>query len=143
LRSMEEHQAANHSYFADGVRLLELARRAGELFRGQPASSKRRLLDFLLSNSVWMGGELRATFRQPFDLIAVTADADRVETAAGGGSGDRFDNWVPERDSKNRPICEQCTAVTSISRPGLRFLVAVNGAAFAVRKLWPCAPVRF
>jgi len=100
LRLMEEHQSANHSYLADGVRLLDLARRAGELFRSQPASSKRRLLDFLLSNSVWMRGELRSTFRQPFDLIAVTAEADRVESAAGRGSGDRFDNWVPGKDSK-------------------------------------------
>jgi site-specific DNA recombinase len=95
LRSMEEHQSANHSYLADGVRLLELARRAGELFRGQPASSKRRLLDFLLSNSVWRGGELRATFRQPFDLIALTAEADAAGTAAGRGPVDRFENWVP------------------------------------------------
>jgi len=100
LRSIEEHQTANHSYFTDGVGLLDLARRAGELFRAQPASSKRRLLDFLLSNSVWMGSELRATFRQPFDLIAVTAKADAAETAAGKGSGGHFDNWVPETDSK-------------------------------------------
>jgi hypothetical protein len=75
---------------------LELARRAGALFRAQPASSKRRLLDFLLSNSVWKEGQLQAAFRQPFDLIAVTADAERQETAAGGGHGGRFEKWVPD-----------------------------------------------
>ena len=100
LRLMEEHQTANHSYLADGVRLLDLARRAGELFRSQPAISKRRLLDFLLSKSVWAGGELRAEFRQPFDLIAVTAEADRVETASGGGTNGRFENWLPGRNTK-------------------------------------------
>jgi DNA invertase Pin-like site-specific DNA recombinase len=104
LRLMEEHQAANHSYLADGVRLLDLARRAGELFRSQPAISKRRLLDFLLSKSVWAGGELRAEFRQPFDLIAVTAEADRAETAAGGGHGGRLEKWLPDRNAKNRPV---------------------------------------
>ena len=82
------------------MRLLELARRAGELFRTQPASSKRRLLDFLLSKSVWAGGELRAEFRQPFDLIAVTAEADRSETAAGGGHGGRLEKWLPDTNLK-------------------------------------------
>jgi hypothetical protein len=110
LRLMEEHQVANHSYLADGVRLLDLARRAGELFQRQPASSKRRLLDFLLSNSVWMGGELRATFRQPFDVIAVTAEADRMETAAGGGPGGRLEKWLPGPYSKFRPDCERPNA---------------------------------
>ena len=33
---------------------------------------KRRLLNFLLSNCTWSGGELKATFRQPFDMIAVS-----------------------------------------------------------------------
>src|SRR5262249_24108909 len=103
LRSIEEHQATNHSYLADGGRLVDMARRAGELFRGQPASSKRRLLDFVLSNSVWMDGELRATFRQPFDLIAVTAEADRAEAAAGGGHGGRLEKWLPARNTKKRP----------------------------------------
>jgi DNA invertase Pin-like site-specific DNA recombinase len=111
LRLMEEHQAANHSYLADGVRLLALARQAGKLFERQPASSKRRLLDFLLSNTMWKGGELRATFRQPFDLIAVTAEADRTETAAGGGHGGRLEKWLPGRNVKKRPDGERCTAV--------------------------------
>jgi hypothetical protein len=111
LRLIEEHQTANHSYLADGVRLLDLARRAGELFRSQPAISKRRLLNFLLSKSVWVGGELRAEFRQPFDLIAVTAEADRHEMAAGGSPSGRFENWLPARNTKKRPDSERCTAV--------------------------------
>jgi DNA invertase Pin-like site-specific DNA recombinase len=100
LRLMEEHQTANHSYLADSVRLLDLARRARELFRAQPAISKRRLLDFLLSKSVWAGGELRAEFRQPFDLIAVTAEADRSETAVEGGPNGRLEKWLPARNTK-------------------------------------------
>jgi hypothetical protein len=103
LRLMEEHQIANHSYLEDGVRLLDLARRAGELFRSQPAISKRRLLDFLVSKSVWAGGDLRAEFRQPFDLIAVTAEAERAETAAGTPSGCRLEKWLPDQNQKNRP----------------------------------------
>src|SRR5262249_58957269 len=47
LRLMEERQVANHSYLADGVRLLDLARRAAAVFRSQPAISERSLLGFL------------------------------------------------------------------------------------------------
>jgi DNA invertase Pin-like site-specific DNA recombinase len=96
LRLMEEHQLANHSYLADGVQLLELARRAGALFEMQSSGSKRRLLDFLLSNCTWKDGEVQATFRQPFDLIAVTNDADQTGTAAGVASSGRFERWLPE-----------------------------------------------
>lgn len=78
LRLMEEHQMANHSYLTEGVRLLELARKAPALFRAQPAGGKRQLLDFLLSNCTWQGGELQATFRQPFDLIAVTNEVPQL-----------------------------------------------------------------
>ena len=113
---MEEHQMANHSYLADGVRLLDVARRAGELFRSQPAISKRRLLDFLLSKSVWAHGELRAEFRQPFDLIAVTAETDRAETAAGRGSDGRLEKWLPARNTNKRPDSLQCTPVTYFGR---------------------------
>jgi hypothetical protein len=63
LRDIEKHQVANHSYLADGVRLLELARKAAGLFQAQPAGGKRQLLEFLLSNCTWKSGELKATFR--------------------------------------------------------------------------------
>jgi hypothetical protein len=43
------------------------------IFEKQLASEKRRLLDFVLSNSTWGNGELTVKFRQPFDLIALGA----------------------------------------------------------------------
>lgn len=58
-----------------GIALLELANQAGELFERQPAGEKRRLLEFLLSNSCWADGELTPQFRQPFDLLKVTVAA--------------------------------------------------------------------
>jgi len=42
------------------------------LFERQEPRQKRRLLNFLLSNCSWADGELIATFRQPFDLLAAT-----------------------------------------------------------------------
>src|SRR6202022_253592 len=70
LRSVEIHVHANQSYFEEGLKLLALARRAHELFENQPAKEKRKLLDFVLSNSTWKNGELQAKYRQPFDVLA-------------------------------------------------------------------------
>ncbi len=78
-----EHQNANDNYVDDGVRLLELARKAYFLFKKQNSTEKRRLLDFVCSNSTWKHGTLTATFRQPFDLLAVTNTAWQNEKAAG------------------------------------------------------------
>ena len=55
-----------------------------------PASEKRRLLNFVVSNSTWRDGELSVTYRQPFDLLAVTATTEAEVKTAGGSSGDFF-----------------------------------------------------
>jgi site-specific DNA recombinase len=73
LREIERLQAADRSYMDEGVQLLELARNAQRLFAKQEPREKRRLLNFLLSNCTWEDGEVVATFRQPFDLLAETA----------------------------------------------------------------------
>src|SRR5262249_15628590 len=46
LREIESHQGANENYLEDGVKLLELAKRAHLLFKKQEPHEKRRLLDF-------------------------------------------------------------------------------------------------
>ena len=53
----------------------QYTRRARELFARQVPREKRRLLNFLLSNSTWQNGKLATTFKQPFDLLALTASA--------------------------------------------------------------------
>jgi hypothetical protein len=73
LREIERHQAADQSYIQEGLQLLELAQNAQWLFAKQEPRQKRRLLNFLLSNCAWEDGEVAATFRQPFDLLAQTA----------------------------------------------------------------------
>ena len=49
LATIGERQAATRSYLTEGVRLLDLARRAPELFETQEPRDKRRLLNFRLS----------------------------------------------------------------------------------------------
>ena len=74
-REIDRHQNADKSYMDEGVALLELARNAQRLFAMQEPREKRRLLNFLLSNCSWEDGEVVATFRQPFDMLAETAIA--------------------------------------------------------------------
>src|ERR1700677_1443346 len=74
-REIERHQNADKSYKDEGVALLDLARNAQRLFAKQEPREKRRLLNFLLSNCSWEDGEVVATFRQPFDMLAQTANA--------------------------------------------------------------------
>jgi site-specific DNA recombinase len=93
IRAIEERQAANQTYLEEGIRLLELGRRAHELFQKQEPREKRRLLDFVLSNCTWKDGALRATFRQPFDLIIASTKAYAHKKAAGVSSNGFFENW--------------------------------------------------
>ncbi len=103
LQAIEAHNSADQTYMDEGVRLLELAGRAHELFKKQEPSEKRRLLNFLLSNSTWRDGTLSATFRQPFDMLVVAAASQGREKATGIASDDLFDKWRGRRDSNSRP----------------------------------------
>jgi hypothetical protein len=51
---------------------LELSKKAYFLYKQQNSSEKRKLLNFVCSNSIWKDHTLTATFRQPFDLLAIT-----------------------------------------------------------------------
>jgi len=73
LEDITFHQAADQSYLEEGARLLDFASCAQKLFEKQEPGEKRRMLNFVLSNSTWKSNELSVTFRQPFNLIAETA----------------------------------------------------------------------
>src|SRR5579875_82791 len=102
LNDIERHQSAEQSYMDEGVQLLELARNAQRLFAKQEPREKRRLLNFLLSNCTWDDGEVVATFRQPFDLLAET-----TMSAASAGAGEaaktaKTEIWLGREDSNLR-----------------------------------------
>ena len=85
----------------EGGQILELARNAQRLFKRQAPREKRRLLNFLLSNCSWENGEVRATFRQPFDLLADTAMLARHEAGDGANSAKR-ESWLWTQSLSNR-----------------------------------------
>jgi site-specific DNA recombinase len=101
LRSIEEHQTANQSYMEEGIQLLELARRAHELFEQQPPAEKRRLLNFVLSNCSWKDGKLTGTFRQPFDMLALANGTAAAKVMEAGCARAGVDEWLPGMDSNH------------------------------------------
>lgn len=94
VRDITRHDAADRCYLEEGAQLLDLAHGAQELFGQQHSYQQRRLLNFVLSNSTWMNGELKATFRQPFDLIAKFAQSVSVEERGVGQSMSTHPAWL-------------------------------------------------
>ena len=98
-REIERHQNADKSYLDEGVALLDLARNAQRLFSTQEPREKRRLLNFVLSNCTWEGGEVVATFRQPFDMLAETATAAGLVGAGDESKSSKNEIWLGRKDS--------------------------------------------
>jgi site-specific DNA recombinase len=85
----------------EGVQLLELARNAQSLFPRQEPREKRRLLDFVLSNCSWEDGEVAATFRQPFDILAETAAIASRHGAKERAGAAKKEIWLTRQSAAN------------------------------------------
>ncbi len=103
LRKIEKHQGANRAYLDEGIRILELSQRAGMLYEKQTPHEKRRLLNFVLSNSLWKDGKLIPNYRKPFDLLAVTNLEHQKQKATSLAENGLFDIWLPGTDSNRQP----------------------------------------
>ena len=94
LREIERHEAAEQSYMDEGVQILELARNAQGLFERQQPREKRRLLNFILSNCTWEDGDVIATLREPFDLLAKTNRAAACRDAGSTANWAKNEIWL-------------------------------------------------
>jgi site-specific DNA recombinase len=103
MREIERHQTADQSYLEEGVRVFELARNAQRLFEKQEPQEKRRLLNFLVSNCSWKGGELTTVLRQPFDLLSETNAIATRAAIDGQRNLTKSEIWLPGPDSNQRP----------------------------------------
>ena len=104
LRKIEKHENANHIYLEEGGRILELAQHAVILYEKQDMLEKRRLLNFVFSNSSWKDGRLSPVYRKPFDLLAVTNLAYQREKALSSAQEDLFDIWCRRPDSNRHRL---------------------------------------
>ena len=93
LRKIENHQNADQSYLDSGVQILELAQNAVRLYEKKEMKEKRRVLNFLLSNSVWKDGRLYPNYRQPFDMLVEKNTAYQKKKAISHRENDLSLSW--------------------------------------------------
>ena len=86
----------------------------------QPAREKRRLLNFVLSNCTWEDGEVVATFRQPFDLLAETTAVAARSSAGSGGNSSKNEIWLGRQDSNLRMAVPKTAALPLGDAPTVR-----------------------
>ena len=101
LAEIERYGTADDQYMETGIRLLELSRNMHRLFEKQQPAEKRKLLDFVVSNSVWQDGKIVPTWRQPFDIIAVANQSEDANNPANGPENGLNRNWLPGMDSNH------------------------------------------
>ena len=77
MGDIDAHRVAMQGYIEEGGRLRGLAARAEELSEAQPASEKRKLLDFVVSECRGRCGELEFVFREPFGKWRTGSDTTR------------------------------------------------------------------
>ena len=76
-REIDRREAAEQSYMDEGVQILELSRNAQKLFERQEPRQKAPPAQLRTIELPWEDAEVRATFRQPFDLPAETTAGPR------------------------------------------------------------------
>lgn len=74
LEQMKDHSDADEQFYISANTVLNLAKRAKEIFMSSEVKEKRQLLGFLLSNCVLNEKTLSFTLRSPFNLMALQPD---------------------------------------------------------------------
>ena len=71
---LEGHTEADENYYIAASTVLNLAKRALEIFESSEVPEKRALLNFLLQNSLVDGKTPAFSLRSPFDTILIFAN---------------------------------------------------------------------
>lgn len=66
---IEDHTKADENYYITASTVLNLAKRAKELFESSEIPEKRAILNYLLQNCVANGKKLEFTMRSPYNHI--------------------------------------------------------------------------
>ena len=81
---MARYTNADENYYITANTVLNLAKRAYEIFKSSEVAEKRQLLNFLLQNLELKGRKLMFTMKTPFDTVL---------------SANRCSNWLRGQDS--------------------------------------------
>ena len=101
--AIHAHQSADHSFMDEGAKILELSQKAVILYERQNLEEKRKILEFVFQNSLWVDGKLIPVFRKPFDLLAVTNAEVQMLDKQKVSENAKIEKWRGGRDSNPRP----------------------------------------
>ncbi len=93
-RKIQDIQRAAPAPIDQAVNMLRLTSRACQLFMRQPALEQRRLLQTLIKDAAWKGGELRATLFEPFDVLRHSNSESLRKEKEKGGSMTDIEIWL-------------------------------------------------
>lgn len=89
LEELQGHSEADQAFLISCSYILELAKRASELFTRSQPDQKNRLLRFVFANCSVKGGKLIPKLKKPFEGIVQC---------------NKSKNWLPRLDSNQQPI---------------------------------------
>lgn len=74
LANMRIHSEADEEFYITANTVLNVAKRALEIFKSSEVSEKRQFLNFILQNCQLNGKKLEFTLRNPFDKVLAYAN---------------------------------------------------------------------
>jgi hypothetical protein len=81
--------------------IARLTSNACTAFRDQNEAEQRQLLTTVLKEATWKDGGLRTTLLEPFETLRRSNRATPTNIKGNGGSGQRFEDWLPGMDSNH------------------------------------------
>ncbi|MBT6253629.1 hypothetical protein HOI83_00095 [Candidatus Uhrbacteria bacterium] len=99
---LEQHSNADHDYKTSIGAVLDVARRAKDIFESSEVHEKQAFLKLLLQNPTVNGKELVFELNEPFNYVLELADVSSQKSKTTNISVDR-PAWLREWDSNPRP----------------------------------------
>jgi len=94
VRRIQEMQKATPAPIDQAVDLMQILRRASELFLQQPASEQRRLINIVVEKASWKDRTLQTTLFEPFEFMKRSNSESRRKENE-NGSARRSEIWLP------------------------------------------------
>ena len=86
---LAENTRQDNTFLESSLTVLDLAQRAGQLFRNASEVKKQKILNLVISNLQLKDGKLVYNLREPFDVLLSLAETKE---------------WLPGSDLNRRPI---------------------------------------
>jgi site-specific DNA recombinase len=94
-----ECQSARLAPVTEALDLMSVTSKAAELFEQQCASEQRRLLRLVVREAIWQNGELRTSFREPFEQLRLSNSVTATKDGQFSATEANLDSWLGGRDS--------------------------------------------